>query len=104
LSRTRDYSRLHDALKDLDAWWHYLESTWLVVSDKTADDLWSLIQSQIGPKDRILIVRLTNDYSGFLPDEAWDWIREHLAAAPGINPAATAPARNQPVVSPALTR
>lgn len=35
----QDYSNVHDAIKSCGTWWHYLESTWLVDSYLTAEQI-----------------------------------------------------------------
>jgi hypothetical protein len=79
LARNRDHSEFYEILQSLDAWWHYLESTWLVATDKTAEELWALVKPYVGSNDRMLIICVNEQCSGWLPDEAWDWIKENLA-------------------------
>lgn len=35
----QDYSGVHEAIKSCGAWWHFLESTWLVDTHLTADQI-----------------------------------------------------------------
>lgn len=54
-------------------WWHYLGSTYLIVSDLSAVD----IQGHINTKwvGNFLVVEVNNKNSGgWLPKVAWDWI------------------------------
>lgn len=74
----QNYSGLYEELKKSPNWWHYLDSTWLIYTNETAFQLFGRLQSKIDNNDRVLIIRVTPDYSGWLTQEAWDWIRSNL--------------------------
>jgi hypothetical protein len=76
----QDYKPLHDAIKNLGStWWHYLESTWLVATTRTADAASAALLPHIDKNDRLLVLNITGDaYQGWLPAEAWEWIRKHV--------------------------
>lgn len=74
----QDYSGLIQAIKDTGAWWHYLKSTWLVDTHLDASGIFNKIKPHIDNSDRILIIKVTRDYNGWLSQEAWDWIKQHL--------------------------
>jgi hypothetical protein len=74
----RDYTPLIRALQSKGKWWHFLESTWLISTDETAVDVWNRIYSTIDKKDVLLIIEVRNNVNGWLPKEAWDWIRENV--------------------------
>lgn len=72
---TRDYAPLHEAIKkDAIAWWHYLESVWLVNTTEGADALAKRLYPHITRDDRLLVIRVTNEYQGWLAKDAWDWL------------------------------
>jgi hypothetical protein len=71
------YTNLFEVLKSKDSWWHYLSSTWLVATDETPSTLQDELVSHIFKGDRILIVALRAEYSGWLPPKAWEWIKAH---------------------------
>ncbi|MCB2009563.1 MAG: hypothetical protein KDF64_02965 [Geminicoccaceae bacterium] len=77
----RDYAALYDAIKGCGSWWHHLGSTWLVDTSLTADGIWQRVSPHIDQNDRMLIIGVTKDKSGWLPKEAWDWINSRRAAA-----------------------
>lgn len=78
----QDYKELHKAIKNLGTWWHYLDSTWLVSTSKNADQIWERLKPHTDKNDYVLVVGITQDRAGWLPKEAWDWIREqHRKAA-----------------------
>lgn len=74
----RDYSGLYRAIKDLGAWWHNLESTWLVATRFSADEVWKRLETHIDANDRMLIIKVSKPIAGWLPKAAWDWIHEHV--------------------------
>lgn len=70
----QDYTSVHDSIKSCGTWWHYLESTWLLDSHMTAEEIATKIRSHIDKNDRLLVIGVTGDYSGWLTQEAWDWM------------------------------
>lgn len=79
----QNYSELHNAIKSCGYWWHFLESCWLVDTNLTAKGIWDKLSPYADKSDCFLIVGISRDYSGFLPQKAWDWIssRTHNMAA-----------------------
>ncbi len=69
------YDELFNAIKGLGAWWHYLGSTWLVDTSLNASQVWDRISPHADKNDRFLIIGITRDYSGWLSEDAWDWIK-----------------------------
>ena len=45
---TKDYSGLHSELKRREGWWHYLESTWILESEKSPAQLWARLKPHVG--------------------------------------------------------
>jgi len=76
-----DYEGLYAAIKSCGAWWHYLGSTWLVDTQLDANGIFSRLKAHIDANDRMLIVGITRDYSGWLTQDAWNWINEHVRKA-----------------------
>jgi hypothetical protein len=76
----RDYTRLIAALQSAGKWWHFLESTWLIATDEAPAQLWKRVASAIQKRDFLMIIEVRNNVSGWLPKEAWDWIRTNVPA------------------------
>jgi len=74
----RDYSGLIEELKKSPGWWHYLESTWLIQTDETATQLYKRLADKIDRDDSILVIQAGKDRQGWLPEKAWEWIRQHV--------------------------
>ncbi|NTF88905.1 hypothetical protein G6L46_17375 [Agrobacterium rhizogenes] len=70
----QDYEALYQAIKSCGDWWHYLDSTWLVDTTLTAQGVWNNLEPHVDKNDFVLIVGVTRDYQGWLPQAAWDWI------------------------------
>lgn len=59
-----------------------LFSQWLVETDDDVS-VWSQrLVGAISPNDRLLIVRITAPYQGWLPQETWNWLQQRLMGAP----------------------
>lgn len=74
----KDYTSLYNVLKTAPGWWHYLESTW-ILSTTESPDAWSeKIRRVIDENDHFIVVDITRkSRQGWLPKDAWDWIRQH---------------------------
>jgi len=78
----QNYLPLYETLKSGASWWHYLESTWLIDSQEPIETWQQRIMSKLDQNDSFFIVRLVSgqSYTGWLPREAWDWIKQRLGA------------------------
>lgn len=75
----QDYKELHETIKGLGDWWHHLDSTWLVDTSLTVDQVAERIVKVIDSSDRLLVVNISGDsYQGYLTEDAWQWIRKHI--------------------------
>jgi hypothetical protein len=75
----QNYEGLIEGIKNLGAWCHYLESTWVVVTSHTPVQVRDKLKSYLDGNDTILIIDITGDtYSGWLTQEAWDWLQKHV--------------------------
>ena len=72
------YNALIEELKESPSWWHYLDSTWLIYTSETADQLSARLLKHTDQNDRLLIIKVVREYQGWLTEEAWEWIREHI--------------------------
>lgn len=73
----RDYSGLYEAIKKYTNL-HPVESTWLVVTNESASDIWNRISKHLDKNDLALIIDVRKNYYGVLPKEAWDWIERNV--------------------------
>ena len=78
----QSYKELHEAIKECGvSWWHYLDSTWLIDTNLSANQIWQRLEPYFDKNDVALVIRVTNDYQGWLPEKAWQWIRERFRRA-----------------------
>jgi len=79
-SSKNDYTSLHERIKSLGNWFHYLDSFWLL--EPTSLNNAREIHDHLVPfiygadNDYIIVMRATkSDYYGWLPSTAWQWIQ-----------------------------
>lgn len=74
----RNYDDLYATLKTAKAWWHYLESTWLLYTDDGICEWQKKIKCVIDDNDSFIVIDITKqERNGWLPKKAWEWIRVH---------------------------
>ncbi|MDU2064375.1 MAG: hypothetical protein E6713_05985 [Sporomusaceae bacterium] len=76
------YEKLYEEIKTLGAWWHYLESVWIVDTSLNANQITEKLKRHmaIDANDRLLVIAVKQDYEGWLSksEEAFGWLKEHL--------------------------
>jgi hypothetical protein len=65
---------IYEALKSSDGWWHHIDSTWLLFTDKTPEQLVDRMTPHLTKSNRLLIIEVKPNYQGWLPEKAWKWI------------------------------
>lgn len=76
--RRPEHKRFFEALQVSQGWWHFIESTWLIETNETAEELSERLSPFLHRDDFLLIIQAVQPYQGWLPKEAWDWIQERL--------------------------
>ncbi|MGH8502796.1 MAG: hypothetical protein ACREVE_10085 [Gammaproteobacteria bacterium] len=77
-----DYSALFTELKASSGWWQCLHSTWLIATLESADQLCDRLRRHMHADDHLLAIEVETDYSGWLPEKAWQWIKSHVSLVP----------------------
>jgi hypothetical protein len=79
----QNYPLLHNAIKALSlAWWHNLESVWLIRHPGTAVDLATALRGYVDASDKLFVVELGRDWATYnLPTAASNWLRQTLEYA-----------------------
>ncbi|ROR57422.1 hypothetical protein EDB59_4492 [Vibrio crassostreae] len=72
----QDYKGLTDEIKAIGDWWHYLDSTWLVSTSSSASQISDKLRTKIDNNDQLLVIKVTGECAGWLPQKAWDWISQ----------------------------
>lgn len=79
-STQKNYVSLYESIKNLGlAWWHYLDSVWLIDTQHTPDECTNSLRELIDTTtDNLFIVDITEQANqGWLPSKAWEWIKQH---------------------------
>ncbi len=73
----KDYSQLFEAIKNnSNGWWHYLKDAWIVNSSLDHQEYADRLYPFIEKTDYFLVVKITKNYQGWLPKDAWDWLNK----------------------------
>ena len=75
----QNYPELFTAIKAIGLWWHCLDSTWIVKTDKSAIQIRDVLQPHIDNSDELLVARLTGEaaWAGF-NQECSSWLTSNL--------------------------
>ena len=55
----RTYDELVTAIQSLGAWWHHLETIWIVKCDHTPAQIRDRLKSHVGHDDQLLVVDIS---------------------------------------------
>lgn len=66
--------------KGLISWWHYLESSYIIVTDSTisATSITHFVKKHMEFKHFLVVELNLKNHDGWLPQEAWEWIHKHI--------------------------
>ena len=78
----QNYPDLIERIKSLGAWWHYLDSTWLVDTSYSPTDVRDVLKGLIDQGDELLVIDVSGrTWSSYgLNDDATAWLKQHVAA------------------------
>ncbi len=74
----QDYDDFVDALQEYDGYCQIFDNLWFVCSDGSANDVHEDLVQHLYDGDFILITEMGDDYRGFLPESAVDWLNENI--------------------------
>lgn len=74
----QDYDGLYKELKSSSSWCRPVDSTWLIYTSESADQLYERISNHIDKNDYAIVIQVRRDYQGWLPEEVWEWIRKFV--------------------------
>lgn len=82
------YDELEAAIHSLGAWWHHLETVWMVRSDRTPDEIREQLQRYIGSDDQLLVLDVTGTRTGWtgINDAGSEWLREYVVRGDNLSP------------------
>lgn len=70
-----NYTGFFSALQSIGPWWHYLDTTWIIKSNLTAQQIHAVLAPHLSRNDLMLVVEIVpGNRFGWLPPDAWTWI------------------------------
>ena len=78
-TRDEKYDNLIEAIKAYGTWWHHLDSTWVIVTDKSVAQIRDDLQQHMYKDDQLLIVQSGKiaAWYGF-SDNGSNWLKKNL--------------------------
>ena len=75
----KNYDTLFEGIKNLGNWWHCLDSTWIIKSNLTAEQIRDNLKQYVDSNDNLLVATLTGEAAwwGFRK-ECSDWLKSNL--------------------------
>lgn len=75
----QDYESLKEAIKSYGNWWHHLDSTWLIVTSSSAEEIRNHLRRYIDSNDELLVAKLTGEgaWAGFNTSGS-TWLKNYL--------------------------
>lgn len=75
----QDYAGLIEEIKKLGLWWHCLDSTWLVNTELTTEQVRNRLKTKIDANDELLVIKVKRDaaWTGF-NQKCSSWLQENL--------------------------
>jgi hypothetical protein len=77
-----DDKKLEAAIKRSPGWCKYFKSVWLVATTETPKALCDRLEKSFSKTESLFIIEVGSSNYGYLPKEAWDWIKEVREANP----------------------
>lgn len=71
----QNYEAVHEAIKSLGAWYHAMDSIWVVKTTMTTDQANKKIGDAADESDSWFICTVTHDRQGWMPETFWEWLR-----------------------------
>jgi hypothetical protein len=71
------YKRFFDLIDKADDWGHFIENSWIIISDETAETWGQRLSKHVKTGDRLIVVEvILGSSQGWLPTKNWEWIKE----------------------------
>ena len=74
------YEYLAKAIQSLGAWWHHLETIWIVRCALTPSEIRDRLKSHVGSEDQLLVIDISGDTAGWVgvDNTGSRWLNEHI--------------------------
>lgn len=78
----KDYKFLIEQIKSYGTWWHHLDSTWFIKTEKTASQIRDHLGQYIDSNDELLVFNVAPGWAGKgFNDRAYNWLKKHWPKA-----------------------
>jgi hypothetical protein len=76
------YDNLVQAIQSMGAWWHHLETVWIVRTEKAPEEIRDALKVYVGADDQLLVLDITGDKAGWVgvSDAGSRWLQENVTA------------------------
>jgi len=75
----QDYTLLFNEIKSLGEWWHCLDSTWMVKTTLTVEQVRDRLHRRMDPNDQLLVITAAAPAAWFLTNPICSkWLTEKL--------------------------
>ncbi|KRA51345.1 SinR [Pseudoxanthomonas sp. Root65] len=74
----QNYGALYEELKSSPNWCHPMDSTWLIVTGESPEQVRDRLRKHMDDNDTLLIIKVVRPYSGWLTQEVWGWLEKHV--------------------------
>ncbi len=76
---TYDYNDKSETIEStltsmMDAWFSFFDNQWLIKTSMSSKQLYNLIQNEEEPFSLLILRIRIDEYWGWLPQNAWDWL------------------------------
>ena len=78
LIQDRDYDDLYEAIKSFGTWAHITESTWAIVSPKSAQEVRDFLLRELDEDDRLIVIKSGVESAWQNPICKSEWLKEHM--------------------------
>jgi hypothetical protein len=77
-TRGQNYQGLLDKIKESALWARLSESSYTVGTDKTPQQLFDYLKTDLDGNDQLYIIKISKPYAGFGPKEVNSWLDNNL--------------------------
>lgn len=74
------YDNLVQAIQSMGAWWHHLETVWIVRSEKTPEEIRGALKVYVSADDQLLVLEISGDRAGWVGacDAGSRWLKDNI--------------------------
>ncbi len=73
----QDYNELFTQIKSYGVWWHHLDSTWIIKSEKNVSEIRDHLGKFIDVNDELLVVKIDSWAGKGFKERAYKWLHNN---------------------------